>query len=147
MCPNQRKSDAKQHQLFNHIFSANASTQSQTFNLSNTLKIVELKTLCMPVSATLVCLNVSRCIIRVNKLGFYIVLVCPNLSLDTALMAAFCCICTIFLNLDYIRLFPSELKRVDFGGDKEGNSTKFLFSIVAPGITTSAYDVKIIAIC
>ena len=32
-----------------------------------------------------------------------------------------------------------------FGGDKGGNSTKFHFSIVAPGITASAYNVKIFA--
>ena len=32
----------------------------QTFNLSNTFKIVELKTLCVPVSATQFCLNVSQ---------------------------------------------------------------------------------------
>ena len=33
------------------------STPSQAFTLSNTHKIVELKTLCMPVFAALVCLN------------------------------------------------------------------------------------------
>ena len=32
-----------------------------------------------------------------------------------------------------------------FGGDKGGTSTKFHFSIVAPGITASAYNVKIFA--
>ena len=62
MCPNQRKTDATQHQLFN-IFDANASTPSETFNLSNTLKIVKPKTLCMLVSATQVCLNVSKSIV------------------------------------------------------------------------------------
>ena len=51
MCPNERKTDATQHQLFN-IFNSNASTPSQTFNLSNALKIVKLKTLIMSVSAT-----------------------------------------------------------------------------------------------
>ena len=56
-----------------------------TFNLSNTLKIVELKTLCMPVSNTLVCLNVSQSIICINKSSLYIVLVCLNLPLDTAM--------------------------------------------------------------
>ena len=108
-------------------------------------------------------------------------------------MAAFCCMHTTFLNLGYVRLFPSELKmrqllntsvshlpeaemsvesmilqasgsdkkmihapvlrsrqeepfRVVFGGDKGGNSTKFHFSIVAPGVTTSAYNVKIFLI-
>ena len=62
MCPNQRKTDATQHQLFN-IFDANASTPSETFNLSNTLKVVKPKTLCMLVSATQVCLNVSKSIV------------------------------------------------------------------------------------
>ena len=56
----------------------------QTFNLSNSLKIVELKTLCMSVSATLVCLNVSQSIVCINKLGLYIVLLCPNLPVDMA---------------------------------------------------------------
>ena len=49
--------------LFNHIVNTNASTLSQTFNLSNTLKIIELETICMPVSATEVCLNVSQSIV------------------------------------------------------------------------------------
>ena len=31
---------------------------------------------------------------------------------------------------------------VFFGGDKWGSSTKLHFSIVAPGVTASAYDVK-----
>ena len=35
-------------------------TLSQTFNLSKALKIVKLKTLCIPVSAIQVCLNVSQ---------------------------------------------------------------------------------------
>ena len=49
----------KQLQLFNHMFHANASTCCHTFNLSNTLKDVELKTLCMLVSTTVACLNIS----------------------------------------------------------------------------------------
>ena len=40
----------------------------------------------MPVSATLVCLNVSQSIVCINKLSLYIVPVCPNLPLDIALM-------------------------------------------------------------
>ena len=71
--------------IFNHIFNTNASTPSQTFNLSNTLKIVELKTICMPVSPTEVCLNVSQSIVCKNKLSLNIVLGCPNLPLDTEL--------------------------------------------------------------
>ena len=39
-----------------------------------------------------------------------------------------------------------EPVRVVFGGDKVCNSIKFNFSIVALGLTTSAYDVKILAI-
>ena len=132
------------------------------------------------------------------------------------LMAAFRCMRTIFLNLDYVRLFHSELKmrqlltspvshlhetemsvesmilqgsgsdkkmihapvlreknlpgyvnavfnkfnekslyyknnrqepvRVVLGLGKGGNSTKFHFSIVVPGVTTSAYDVEIVVI-
>ena len=46
----------------------------------------------------------------------------------------------------YYKNNRQEPVRVVFGGDKEGNSTKFHFSIVAPGVTTSAYDVKIFAI-
>ena len=63
--PKLKKTDAKQHQLFNHIFNANASTPSQTpFNLkSNVVEIVELKTLSIPVSATQFCLNVSQSIV------------------------------------------------------------------------------------
>ena len=47
MCQNQRKTDAKQHEQFNHNFNTNAFTPSHTFNLSNELKIVEEKTLIM----------------------------------------------------------------------------------------------------
>ena len=49
--------------FLNHIFNTNASTPSQTFNLSSPLKIVELKILYMPVSVTLDCLNVSQRIV------------------------------------------------------------------------------------
>ena len=44
--------------------------------LSKTLKNVELKTFCMPGSATQVCLNISRCII--NEPNISIAPVCPN---------------------------------------------------------------------
>ena len=84
MCPNERKTGPKENQLFNHIFNVNVSTPSQIFNLSISFKIVELKTLCMPVSACL-----FKCITKycfcINKSSLYIVLVCPNLPLDTAL--------------------------------------------------------------
>ena len=46
----------------------------------------------------------------------------------------------------YYKNNRQEPIRVVFGEDKGGNSTKFHFSIVAPGVTTSAYDVKIFAI-
>ena len=83
MCPNERNTGAKQHQIFNHIFNVNVSTPSQTFNLSISLKIIELKTLCMPVSACLFkCITKYCCC--VNKSRLYIVLACPNLTLDTA---------------------------------------------------------------
>ena len=59
VCPNQRKTGAKQHQLFNHIFNVNVSTPSQTFNLSISRKVFELKTLCKPVSACLFKLSQS----------------------------------------------------------------------------------------
>ena len=78
-----RKTDATQDQLFNHIFNANASTPFQTFNLSNALKIVKLKTLCIPVPATQVCLNVSQSIVCISISRLYIVPVCLNLPLDT----------------------------------------------------------------
>ena len=39
----------------------------------------------MPMSATLVCLNVSQIIVCINKLRLCILLVCPNLPLDTTL--------------------------------------------------------------
>ena len=74
LCAQIKEIDAKQHQLFN-IFNANASTPSLKFNLSNALKIVQLKTLCMPVSATLVCLNLSQSMVCINKSGLYIVIV------------------------------------------------------------------------
>ena len=45
-----------------------------------------------------------------------------------------------------LRSRQEEPFRVVFGGDKGGNSTKFHFSIVAPGVTTSAYNVKIFLI-
>ena len=45
-CPSQIKHIETQHQLFN-IFNANVSTPSQTFNLSNALKIIKSKTLCV----------------------------------------------------------------------------------------------------
>ena len=64
------------------IFNVNASTPSQT---SNALKIAELKTLCMPVPATVVYLSVSQSIVCINKLNLHIIPVCPNLPLDTAL--------------------------------------------------------------
>ena len=41
-----KKADATQHLLFN-LFNANVSTPSQTFNLSNALKIIKSKTLCV----------------------------------------------------------------------------------------------------
>ena len=41
----------------------------------------------MPVSATQVCLNVSQSIVCVNKSSFYIIPLCPNLLLDTELIA------------------------------------------------------------
>ena len=44
----------------NHTFQANVSTCWQIFDVSNTLKNVELKILCISVSATLACLNTSR---------------------------------------------------------------------------------------
>ena len=84
MCPNYRKTGAKQHQLFNHIFNVNVSTSFQTFNLSISLKIIELKTLCMSVSACLFKCITEYCF-GINKSSLYIVLVCPNLPLDTAL--------------------------------------------------------------
>ena len=65
MCPNKRKSDAKQHKIFN-IFNVNASAPSRTFNVSNTHKNIELKTLCMSVSANLVCLNISQSVACIN---------------------------------------------------------------------------------
>ena len=76
MCQNWRKTD---------FFNANASTPSQTCNLTNTLKVVGLKTLCMPVSATQVCLNVSQSIVCKNKSSLYIAPGCINLPLDTVL--------------------------------------------------------------
>ena len=39
-----------------------------------------------------------------------------------------------------------EPVRVVYGGKKEGNFTKVIFSIVALGVTTSTYDVKIFVI-
>ena len=44
----------------NHVPNVNASTGSQAVNLSNTLKNIELQTLCIPVSTTLACINISR---------------------------------------------------------------------------------------
>ena len=85
MCQNERKTDVKQHQLFNHIFNTHASTPSQAFNLSNTLKIIELKDFCMPVSATQVCFNVSQSVVCISKSTVYLVPVYPNLPLYTAL--------------------------------------------------------------
>ena len=84
VCPNERKTGAKQNPLFNHIFNVNVSTLSQTFNLSISLKIIELKTLCMPVSACLFKYIKKYCFC-INKSNLYKVLVCPNLPLDTAL--------------------------------------------------------------
>ena len=46
----------------------------------------------------------------------------------------------------YYKNNRQEPVRVVFGGDKGGNSTKFHFAVVAPGVTTSGYDVKIFAI-
>ena len=79
-----KKTDAKQHQLFNDIFKVNVSTTSKTFNLSISLKIIELKALSMSLSASrFKCITkYCSCII---KSSLYIVLVCPNLPLDTAL--------------------------------------------------------------
>ena len=76
------------------------------------------------------------------------------------------CMRSVFLDLDYVRLFFSKLENkqlpsstvshfykaelsVDstilraLGSDKKMiHAQKFLFSTVAPGVTTSAYDVK-----
>ena len=84
MCPNLKKTGAKKHQLFNHIFNVNVSTTSQKFNLSISLKIIVLKTICMPVSASMFSCITKYCFC-INKSSLYIVLVCPNLPLDTAL--------------------------------------------------------------
>ena len=62
----------------NHIFNANASTRSQKFNWSKTLKNVELKTLYMPGSATQVCLNVSQCIGCIKEFNISVASMCPN---------------------------------------------------------------------
>ena len=53
-------------------------------HLRKTLKNVELKTLCMPGSATQVCLNVLQCIIFINEYNISVAPVCPNQALDTA---------------------------------------------------------------
>ena len=63
----QIKGELRQNNVSNHIFNADASARSQTPNISKTLKNVELKTLCMPGSATQVCLNVSQCIVCINE--------------------------------------------------------------------------------
>ena len=69
----------KQHQPFNHIFSGNVSTSSQTFNLDKKLlKNVEFKTLCMPGSATQVSLNVLQYIVCINKSNISVAPECPN---------------------------------------------------------------------
>ena len=54
-------------------------------HLSKALKNVELKTLCMPGSATQVCLNVSQCILCKNASFIFAAPVCPNYALYTAL--------------------------------------------------------------
>ena len=66
------------------IFNVNVSTPSQTFHSRISLKIIELKTLCMPVSACLFKFITKYCFC-INESSLYIVLVCPNLPLDTAL--------------------------------------------------------------
>ena len=68
----------------NYIYLVISSSQMRLHvvrDLSNTLKNVELKTLCMPVTATPTCfnvLNLSQCIICINKSNLSIVLACPN---------------------------------------------------------------------
>ena len=47
-------------------------------HLSKTLKNIDLKTLCMPGSATQVCLNVSQCINCINESNISVAPVCPN---------------------------------------------------------------------
>ena len=49
------------------------------------LKNVELKTLCMAVSVTQVCLNVSECIVGINESNISVAPVCPNEALDMTL--------------------------------------------------------------
>ena len=87
--PNYMSKTVQNNKLFNHIFNTNASTLSQTFSVSNALKIdlmyVLCKTLCMPVSAAQICLNVSQSIVCINKSSLYIVAVSLNLPLYTAL--------------------------------------------------------------
>ena len=64
--------------LFHDIFNVNVSTPSQTFNLSISFKIIELKTLCMPVSACLFkC--ISKYCFCIYKPSLHIVLV-PKLN-------------------------------------------------------------------
>ena len=72
------KLKGKQHQQFNHIFNANASTCCQTLSLSKTPENVELQTLCMSGSAAQVCLNASQCIVCINESNIFVLLVCPN---------------------------------------------------------------------
>ena len=47
-------------------------------HLSKTTKNVQLKTLCMPGSVAQVCLNVSQCIVCINKSNISIAPVFPN---------------------------------------------------------------------
>ena len=72
LCPNYvpklKKNMQNNINFLNHIFNTNASTPSQTLNLSSPLKVVELKILYMSVSVTLDCLNVSqRIVFCINK--------------------------------------------------------------------------------
>ena len=76
----QIKGELIQNKINHLIISStpNTSTGSQTFNLSKTLKNVELKTLCMPWSVAQLCLNVSQCIVCINESNISVAPVCPN---------------------------------------------------------------------
>ena len=74
----QIKRELMQNNISHLIISSTRICAHVLRHLSKTLKNVALKTLCMPGSATQVCLNVSQCIVCINESNISVAPVRPN---------------------------------------------------------------------
>ena len=74
----QIKGELMQNNISHLIISSTQMRLNVLRHLSKTHKNVELKTLCMPASATQVCLNISQCIVCIHESSISVAPLCPN---------------------------------------------------------------------